>query len=307
LRGWTCCLRNLYAGRTSILWNDRQKAIGHSIRGREVLRELFLKKRLPLSRMLSLYKGDCLEVMAGLPGKSVDCFVCDLPYGCLTGGGGKEKAKRKEAGRADHIAGCAWDIKIDLVEFWKQVKRLCKNDHTPVLMFCSTAFGAELINSNPSWFRYDLIWSKSNAVGFLTANKMPMRSHELIYVFSKKGANYKRIDIEGDFPAGGGGRSTANFLPIAGMPNLGTTEAGRRCVKSVIEIANKKVKGGHPTQKPPELYKWLLERYCPSDGCVLDPTAGSFTSCFTAKEMGLRAIGIEKNTEFFWKAVSKTL
>jgi hypothetical protein len=53
-------------------------------------------------------------------------------------------------------AGCAWDVKIDLVEFWKQVERLCKNDHTPVLFFCSAKFGVELVNSNPSWFRYDL-------------------------------------------------------------------------------------------------------------------------------------------------------
>ena len=252
----------------------------------------------------TLLKGDCLEVMARLPDKSVDCFVCDLPYGCLSGRAIGKTAEDKKcwSGSSD---GCAWDIKIDLVEFWKQVKRLCKNDHTPVLMFCSTAFGAELINSNPSWFRYDLVWSKSNAVGFLTANKMPMRSHEMIYVFSKKGAYYKRVDVKGDFPAGGGGRSCAKFLPIGNMPNLSqTTEAGRRCVKSIIEIANKKTRGGHPTQKPPELYKWLLERYCPAGGCVLDPTAGSFTSCFTARDMGLRAIGIEKDIKFFWKAVS---
>lgn len=39
---------------------------------------------------MEFLKGDCLEVMKTLPNKSIDCFVCDLPYGCLTGGGGKE-------------------------------------------------------------------------------------------------------------------------------------------------------------------------------------------------------------------------
>jgi DNA modification methylase len=124
----------------------------------------------------------------------------------------------------------------------------------------------------------------------------------MIYVFSKTGAYYERINIKGDFPAGGGGRSTANFLPIAGMPNTGTTEAGRRCVKSVIEVANKKTKGGHPTQKPCELYRFLIERYCPAGGVVLDPTFGSGNSVFTAFSIGRTAIGIEKDEAFFKKA-----
>ena len=105
----------------------------------------------------------------------------------------------------------------------KKVKRLCKNDHTPVIMFCSTKFGYDLIKSNEKWFRYDIVWEKTNGSGFLFANKMPMRGHEMMYVFSKKGAFYNRIDLIGDFPAGGGGRSTATFLPIAGMSNIGTT------------------------------------------------------------------------------------
>ena len=241
--------------------------------------------------------------------------MCDLPYGCLTAPRatcGPGWRKEVEAGKnktlfREKTETCSWDIKIDLVEFWKQVKRLCKDKHTPILMFCNTKFGADLINSNPSWFRYDLVWSKSNAVGFLNANQKPMSSHEMIYVFSKAGAYYKRINYIGDFPAGGGGRSVANYLPISNLPNTGTTKAGERCPTSVITIANKKNKGGHPTQKPEELYRWLLTRYCPDGETILDPTAGSFTSCFVAKELGLKAIGIEKDRTFFYKAIAKLI
>ena len=35
-------------------------------------------------------------------------------------------------------------------------------------------------------FRYDLVWVKSAACGFLNAKKMPMKKHEMIYVFYKK-------------------------------------------------------------------------------------------------------------------------
>jgi site-specific DNA-methyltransferase (adenine-specific) len=227
---------------------------------------------------LTLLNGDCLEIMKTLPDKSIDLFICDLPYGCLTGGGGKEKSKRKAKNSNDVIAGCSWDIKINLKLFWIQVKRLMKNDHTPIIHFCNAKFGNDLINSNPDWFRYDLVWDKTNAVGFLNANKQPMRSHEMIYVFAKKGANYTRIDIEGS-----------------------------RCVKSVLQFANKKGKGQHPTQKPTELYKFLIERYSKEGDTVLDPTFGSGTSLFVANQLGRKAIGIEKDIDFYNKANERSL
>jgi DNA modification methylase len=134
-----------------------------------------------------LILGDCLEKMKSIPDKSVNLLVCDLPYGQLTGGGGKEKTARKERNSTDVIAGCTWDIKIDLNKFWIEVKRIVKDDHTPVLMFCNTKFGFDLYNSNPEWFRYDLVWNKNRGISFLSANKMPMKSHEMIYVFQRRG------------------------------------------------------------------------------------------------------------------------
>jgi hypothetical protein len=76
-------------------------------------------------------------------------------------------------------------VLIDLDEFWKQVNRVCKID-SPMIFTCSVKFGNTLINSNPKNFRYDLIWEKSRACGFLNAKKMPMKKHEMIYVFYRK-------------------------------------------------------------------------------------------------------------------------
>jgi len=261
--------------------------------------------------MATFLLGDCLDLMKSLPDKSVDCFICDLPYGCLSGGPaiGKGKERLRASG------GCSWDVKIDLVEFWKQVKRLCKDSHTPVLMFCNTKFGADLINSNPSWFRYDLVWDKGQGVSFLLANKQPMRSHEMVYVFSKAGASYNRIDISGNFKEwkqfGKVGTSGVYDLvrdkPVVRPVGTITSRADRRCVLSVIRIPGSHGVGKHPTQKPEELYRWLLTRYCPAGGTVLDPTAGSFNACFVAKQLGLKAIGMEKDRSFFYKAVARLL
>jgi site-specific DNA-methyltransferase (adenine-specific) len=258
--------------------------------------------------MITILKGDCLEVMKDLSDASVDCFICDLPYGCLHPERNNPQDVKKYNGSKGAI-GCAWDVKIDLAAFWMQVKRLARNDHVPVLMFCTTKFGIDLINSNPSWFRYDLVWDKGHGVSFLTVNKMPMRSHEMIYVFSKKGAFYKRVDIKGDFKECkqyGKAKSDSTYgvvnrnKPVTRPVGTITSTADKRCPLSIIPVRSKK--GGHPTQKPIELYLWLLERYCPDGGTVLDPTAGSFNACFAAEELGLDSIGIEKDEVFFKKA-----
>jgi site-specific DNA-methyltransferase (adenine-specific) len=257
---------------------------------------------------MELYNGDCLEILKTIPDKSVDLIICDLPYGCLNGGGITKKETAEKYGRkgTEGISGCAWDIKIDLPAFWEQVKRIRKNPNSPCLHFCTTKFGFELGASNPAEFRYDLVWDKQRGVSFLSANKMPMRSHEMIYVFSKAGAYYKRKDIEGDFK---GWKTDGGFVkPVNGSGGVySRAMAGgenKRCVLSIVQINGhlSRAKGQHPTQKPVDLYKFLLERYCPAGGTVLDPTFGSGNSGLAAQQLGLKYIGIEKDEAFFKKA-----
>jgi site-specific DNA-methyltransferase (adenine-specific) len=269
-----------------------------------------------------ILNGDCLELMRGMLDKSVDLFICDLPYGCLTGGGGQEKSRRRFQNGKDTgglikqnegvIAGCSWDIKLDLNAFWTQVKRLCKDDHTPVLMFCNTKFGFDLYNSNPDWFRYDLVWNKMRGVSFLSANKMPMKSHEMVYVFSKKGANYYRKDIEGDFKKWKNNETKRYGVVYGDLSTMvrtthGEGSEGKRCAVSVIEIKGKAIKGQHPTEKPVELYKWLIERYSKKGDRVLDPTFGSGNSGRACKELERSYTGIEMDNAFFWKYVSSKM
>jgi site-specific DNA-methyltransferase (adenine-specific) len=243
--------------------------------------------------------GDCLELMKTLPDKSVDLFLCDLPYGCLLDKKGCIPYGRKEL--SPNNAGCPWDIKIDIDAFWIQVKRLCKNDKTPVLMFCNTKFGIELINSNPSWFRYDIVWDKNLGTNFLNANKRPLASHEMIYVFSKKGCNYNRIDmpVEGkeayyrQSDIKKGKCYGSNVLQDAVSKNDNT-----RCPLSVIHFP-RNVSKLHPTCKSVELYKWLIERYSNEFDTVLDPTAGSFNSGRACLELNRHYIGMEMDEKFY--------
>ena len=116
--------------------------------------------------MSILLNGDCLELMEGVGEQSVDLIFCDLPYGQTS---------------------CRWDCKIDLSKLWSEILRV-KKLHTPIFFTTTTKFGVEIINSSPKNcpFRYDLVWVKSACVGFLSAKKMPMRKHEMLYVFYEK-------------------------------------------------------------------------------------------------------------------------
>ncbi len=114
---------------------------------------------------IELYNDDCFNVFPQLEKKSVNLFLLDLPY---------------------NQTSCKWDFDIiPLDKMWDNIKRVMKPNGI-VVMFCTAKFGYRLIHSNPKWFRYDLIWKKSRKVGFLSANKMPLRQHENIYLFSNQ-------------------------------------------------------------------------------------------------------------------------
>ena len=114
---------------------------------------------------MELFNGDCLNILPQLEDNSIDLFFTDLPY---------------------NQVACDWDKNvINLEEMWNQLNRICKIN-CPMIFTCTTKFGIKLINSNPKNFRYDLVWVKSSATSFLLSKKMPMRKHEMIYVFYRK-------------------------------------------------------------------------------------------------------------------------
>lgn len=127
-----------------------------------------------------------------------------------------------------------------------------------------------------------------------------MVSHELIYVFSKKGANYNRIDVEG-IPYFK--KSKGNTCEQYDIKRVEGDNKGTRCVLSVIDQFNTAGHNGkqHPTAKPVDLYKWLIERYSNEGDVVLDPTFGSGNSGLVCKSLNRNYIGIEKEVEYFEK------
>jgi site-specific DNA-methyltransferase (adenine-specific) len=265
---------------------------------------------------MELYNNDCLEVMKDLSSNSIDLLFCDLPYG---------------------QTNCKWDTKIDLELFWKQVNRICKIN-CPMFFTTTSRFGVDLINSNPKNFRYDLVWVKTHNCGFLNAKKMPMRKHEMIYVFYRKlpfynlsSHSHKFLGIFNTDNKAENCYGNSNYQPLELkkydplLPNSVIKE--EKCYgegshnyeykgearesnvydpplpNSLLEI--KSQKGKHSTQKPTELMKWILKYYSKEGDIVLDPTMGSGSTGIACKEMNRKFIGIEKDEKIYKSAVER--
>lgn len=110
---------------------------------------------------MTILNGDCLELMKGIPDGSVDMILADPPYGTTQN---------------------KWDSVIPLDQMWEQFKRITKKN-AAICIFSQMPFTAELVSSNRKMFRYEWIWQKPQATGFLNANRMPMKAHENICVF----------------------------------------------------------------------------------------------------------------------------
>lgn len=235
---------------------------------------------------MNLYNNDCLEVMRDLSDNSIDLLFCDLPYG---------------------ETSCKWDCKIDLTLFWKEINRICKIN-CPMFFTTTTRFGVDLINSNPKNFRYDLVWIKSAAAGFLNAKKMPMRKHEMIYVFYRKLPLYDLSSHSHKFLKERIGR-TGN---IYNSNNLNSNDLKTPSPElkydpplpnSILEISSQK--GKHATQKPTALMEWILKYYSKEGDTVLDPTMGSGSTGVACKTMNRKFIGIEKDEKIYKDAVER--
>ena len=121
----------------------------------------------------NIYNCDCLIGMRDIPDGSVDAIICDLPYEVLH--------KNNEL--------VQWDRIIPFEPLWEQYLRVAK-PNAAIVLFCQGMFTAQLMMSQPKLWKYNLIWEKGRATGFLNANRMPMRSHEDIAVFYRSQPTY---------------------------------------------------------------------------------------------------------------------
>ena len=227
---------------------------------------------------ITLYQGDCFEILPEI--KDCDACITDPPYGCTT---------------------CKWDKSIDLNLFWPKVVASCKKN-VPFILFSDIRFAVNLITTCKVKFRYDLVWAKNIPVGFLNANKLPLRKHELILVFynGKSGEIYHPQKVKGiPYKAA---KTTATPIYHAKSGWMQTVYDGWRYPTSVLEFDKPQKERIHPTQKPIPLMEWLVKTYSNEGDTIIDPFMGSGSTCIAAILNHRKFIGIEKDKENFSRA-----
>lgn len=117
---------------------------------------------------VTLYHGDCLELLKSIPTGSIDLVLTDPPYGKKadkgTNGFGSAKNRRYGGG---------WDSKRPAKEVFDEIFRVAKN----VVIFGGNYF-ADILPPSNHW----IFWDKKGDIAF----QNPFADGELIYTSFKK-------------------------------------------------------------------------------------------------------------------------
>ena len=230
---------------------------------------------------IDLRYGDCLDIMQEISNNSIDCIICDLPYG---------------------TTACSWDIIIPFDKLWLEYNRIIKNNGA-IILFGQEPFSSLLRVSNLSDYRYDIYWEKERLTNINQVKRRVGKTVETISVFYKKQCTYnpQMIKYEGKPRSNKvkngklGKLSDCNEKPVFEYKDTGyryptqVWKFKRDCLTSNL----------HPTQKPLALIEELVKTYSNENDTILDNCMGSGTTGVACKNLNRNFIGIEKDNKYF--------
>ena len=225
---------------------------------------------------MNLINGDCLEKMKDLSDNSIDIIIADLPYG-----------------RFKHLD---WDKKIDLEKMWKEIWRICKIN-SPVFLFGDFKFANILLNSQPKYFKYEIVWRKEKTTTPFLSQKRFGKVTEYILVFYKKRPVYNYAKYH-------------KILKIEEAPFAILGKERKKCRANryspplpinIIVCPNKKkdklIK--NITEKPQSILEHLLKYFSNEGDICLDMCMGSGSMGVACKTLNRKFICIELKKEHF--------
>lgn len=257
----------------------------------------------------TLHHGNCIEILNTLESDSVDMIFADPPYNLSNGG------FTVHAGKMVSVNKGSWDVSRgfeDDYDFHYKWMDACKRVLKPggtiwvsgtyhSIYQCGHALqklGYHILN--------DIAWFKPNAAPNLSC-RFFTASHETI-IWARKDKKAKHT-FNYDLMKNGDWNEDIFKKPGLQMRSVwGITEdevknnIDRFNLEQVWSIGtpkpSEKVHGKHPTQKPIELLKRIVQASTNKGDLVLDPFTGSSTTGIAAAMDGRKFIGIDMDKNF---------
>ena len=216
-----------------------------------------------------IYLGDAYELIKEVPDRSIDLIVTDPPYLYVSGGGGGCFGARQRKCRTE-IMGMNKGFDFSILEQFERVEK-----NTNVYIWCSLKEVSSLLSyyEKKGCVVALLTWHKTNP--FPTVYPNYLINDTEYCVFARKKA-----------------------------PFFGSVKSRTTFMISSANIGDKK-DFHHPTIKPLPYIENLIRNSSSEGGVVLDPFAGSGTTCVAAKELGRHYIGFEINEKWHKIAVDR--
>ena len=235
-----------------------------------------------------IYNEDCLIGMQKIDDKSVDCIICDLPYGTTK---------------------CSWDIIIPFDKLWEQYNRIIK-DNGAIILFGQEPFSSLLRVSNLKDYRYDIYWQKERLTNIMQVKRRVGKDVETISIFYKNQCTYNPQMVKYDGPKRGNKVKNGKLGKLVDDNNdkkvFEYNDTGFRYPTQVWKFKRDILTSNiHPTQKPIALYEELIKTYSNPGDLLLDNCSGSGTIAIAALNTGRHFIGFETNENYYNESLKR--
>lgn len=232
-----------------------------------------------------IIRGDVIELLRMIPSGSADLVIADPPYGI-----------DKDFGKPDSWKSISeWK---DWCWSWlSECKRILKGDGSILLYGIShyICYNQVQLYDLGMQYRRQIIWHYEN--GFC-GNRNLRATYEPLLWFSMSEKHYFK-EIREPYKSADRLKYNVNKNGKVWKPNPEGRLAGD--VWNIPTLAGRRFKDekvGHPTQKPLAISERLVEHFCPPNGTVLIPFAGSGSECVAAFRAGRTFTGIELNERY---------
>lgn len=232
-----------------------------------------------------IFLEDVTKFLANLPDESADLIIADPPYGIEKSFGVKEKWQSIE----EWVAWC---------DQWLQECERIMKPGASILVYgihhylCYNQISLYRLGLE---YRRQIIWHYEN--GFCGNRKLRATYEPLLwftkgnqYYFEEIREPYKSADrLKHPVRKGGKVWKPHPDGRIAGDVWSIPTLAGRRFKDEKVD---------HPSQKPMVLSQRLARHFCPENGSIVIPFAGSGSECLAAYREGRKFVSTEINPTF---------